>query len=399
MVIRTFVYVTLSIFFSLGSMAQGISFHSMTLKEALQRAQEEDKLVFVDAFTTWCGPCKWMAANIFPNEKLGIIYNEGFISVQIDMEKGEGLDIAKQYQVKAYPTLLYLNPKGEVLMRAVGASQEIQDYIQLARTAQDPEGNMLFLNAELEKNRTNPSFMSRYLEVFSRADMLKKEVVDDYFALVPFEKWTQAPYWQQIKGYVRGVDFKTFQYMMDHHEEVQQIKGDSADAFFSQQILSHLYNKRYRARHENELQSFREEMIRWQELWPYDRSISFKVNLLDAELKKDMDLWMELATKGTQLFVWDDGEYLNNMAWTVYKMREERDNIKELHLALQWADRAVELYPEHYVLDTQARLRLAIGDEKGAVQAAVDAARKAEEQGLDAEEYHQFVREIKEAKR
>lgn len=199
MVIRTSFYIALSMFLSVASMAQGISFQSKTLKDALQRAEEEEKLVFVDAYTTWCGPCKWMAANIFPNEKLGIIYDEGFISVQIDMEKGEGLDIAQQYQVNAYPTLLYLNSKGEVLMRSVGASQEIQDYIELARTAQDPEGNMLFLTAEFEKNRTNPTFMSRYLEVFSRADMLKNEVVDDYFALVPFEKWTQAPYWQQIQ--------------------------------------------------------------------------------------------------------------------------------------------------------------------------------------------------------
>lgn len=399
MVIRTSFYIALSMFLSVASMAQGISFQSKTLKDALQRAEEEEKLVFVDAYTTWCGPCKWMAANIFPNEKLGIIYDEGFISVQIDMEKGEGLDIAQQYQVNAYPTLLYLNSKGEVLMRSVGASQEIQDYIELARTAQDPEGNMLFLTAEFEKNRTNPTFMSRYLEVFSRADMLKNEVVDDYFALVPFEKWTQAPYWQQIQQYVQGVDFKTFAHLIDHKEEVRQIKGDSADAFFSQQILSHLYNKRYRARHEDQLRDFREELNRWQALWPYDSSISFKLNLFDAELSKDMDLWMELAAKGTQQFVWNDGEYLNNLAWSVYTIREERANIKELHMALYWADRAVELYPEHYVLDTQARLRLAVGDEKGAVQAAVEAARKADEQGLDAEEYHQFVQEIKAAKR
>ncbi len=46
---------------------QGMKFeHGITWKEIQAKAKAENKYIFMDAFTTWCGPCKYMAANIFP---------------------------------------------------------------------------------------------------------------------------------------------------------------------------------------------------------------------------------------------------------------------------------------------------------------------------------------------
>ncbi|MEO1449252.1 MAG: thioredoxin family protein, partial [Bacteroidota bacterium] len=55
-----------SLLLSLCSMAmgQGIDFKSGTWDEIKAMAAESDKPIFVDAYTTWCGPCKWMAANL-----------------------------------------------------------------------------------------------------------------------------------------------------------------------------------------------------------------------------------------------------------------------------------------------------------------------------------------------
>ena len=54
--------------------AQGIQFRQGTLKPMLDQAKKENKLVFVDCYTTWCGPCKWMEANVFPEAKAGSLF-------------------------------------------------------------------------------------------------------------------------------------------------------------------------------------------------------------------------------------------------------------------------------------------------------------------------------------
>lgn len=99
-------YLALALVFSFGLQAQKIEFRDISFKEGLQAAADEGKPVFIDCFTTWCGPCKWMSANIFTDPAVAEYYNENYICLKIDMEKGEGLDIAKNYKIRAYPTLL-----------------------------------------------------------------------------------------------------------------------------------------------------------------------------------------------------------------------------------------------------------------------------------------------------
>ena len=51
--------------------AQGIEFFHGTWAEALEKAKTEEKIIFVDAFASWCGPCKRMASQTFPDPEAG----------------------------------------------------------------------------------------------------------------------------------------------------------------------------------------------------------------------------------------------------------------------------------------------------------------------------------------
>ena len=101
--------------------AQGISFFKGTWEEALEEAKKQDKIIFVDAYAVWCGPCKRMSNNVFPHEKVGQFYNKNFINMKLDMERGEGLKFRKQYPVAAFPTLFYIDYTGELVMKVRGA--------------------------------------------------------------------------------------------------------------------------------------------------------------------------------------------------------------------------------------------------------------------------------------
>lgn len=94
---------------------ENYSFESIREKEVSQ-----DKIIFVDMFATWCGPCKKMEAEVFNKDKVGQRYNESFVNYKVDIQSPEGSKIARLYNINAYPTYLFLKPNGEVLYRLEG---------------------------------------------------------------------------------------------------------------------------------------------------------------------------------------------------------------------------------------------------------------------------------------
>jgi len=117
----------------------GASFAQMRFFEgkwtqALAEAKQQNKLLFVDAYAVWCGPCRWMANNIFPDAEVSKFYNENFVNYKLDMEKGEGPKVAQNYKVTAYPTFLFIDGDGNVKHRVLGA-QSVEDFISSGKTA------------------------------------------------------------------------------------------------------------------------------------------------------------------------------------------------------------------------------------------------------------------------
>ena len=87
---------------------------SNKLQSVLDLAAAENKLVFLDVYTTWCLPCQMMERDVFTNETTAAIINKDFISYKVDAEKSNGLNVAFQYDVSEYPTILFLDPDNYV---------------------------------------------------------------------------------------------------------------------------------------------------------------------------------------------------------------------------------------------------------------------------------------------
>ena len=100
---------------------EGISFSDLTLKEAKVLSKKTGKLIFIDCYTDWCGPCKRMAATSFLDEAVGKVFNDKFINLKVEMEKNPiGVELAKRYRVRAYPTLLVIESEGTLIKQVVG---------------------------------------------------------------------------------------------------------------------------------------------------------------------------------------------------------------------------------------------------------------------------------------
>ena len=99
---------------------QGIRFETGGLQEALAKARKENKAVFVDCYTSWCGPCQMMSSKVFPDKQAGDFFNPRFISLKIDMEKDEGKELAQKWNIRVFPTYLILDPQGEIVYTSQG---------------------------------------------------------------------------------------------------------------------------------------------------------------------------------------------------------------------------------------------------------------------------------------
>lgn len=111
----------------------GIQFTDASWREILKKAKAEKKIIFLDAYASWCGPCKMLQKNVFTQKSVGDYYNNRFINVKMDMEKGEGPILAQTYPLEAYPTLLFIDGNGRVLKKVLGY-QSPQDLIAIGRS-------------------------------------------------------------------------------------------------------------------------------------------------------------------------------------------------------------------------------------------------------------------------
>jgi thioredoxin-related protein len=101
----------------------GVHFFEGTFRQAKEKAKKENKLIMLDAYTTWCGPCKVLKNKVFPNKELGEYINAHYVSIGVDMEAGEGPALANMYPIEGYPTILFLDASGKVKKKVLGLPQ------------------------------------------------------------------------------------------------------------------------------------------------------------------------------------------------------------------------------------------------------------------------------------
>ncbi len=99
---------------------QGIQFTDASWAAIMKKAKAENKVIFLDAYASWCGPCKLLQKNVFTRPDVGELFNKNFINVKVDMERGEGPQLARQFPMEAYPTLFFIEPDGKIVRKVIG---------------------------------------------------------------------------------------------------------------------------------------------------------------------------------------------------------------------------------------------------------------------------------------
>lgn len=208
-------------------LAAQITFREGGFVKALEAAKAENKLVFMDCYTSWCGPCKLMASKEFVQEKAGEYFNPRFVSVKIDMEKGEGVELRKRYDVNAYPTLLVLNAKGELLCRHAGYLS-VDDLIDFAENGVKG-GGLTDMHKRYAAGERSLEFIRDYLSLLDDAAMSEtiRTVADDFLKDKADVVFTDTNVYRIFRTYVTP-DYAVFRPVYARKAELVKRYGEEA---------------------------------------------------------------------------------------------------------------------------------------------------------------------------
>lgn len=367
---------------SLYAQEVGIKFSKDSLlSDALAKSKKEGKLVFIDCYTTWCGPCKHLAKEIFPQKEVGDFYNSHFINLSFDMEKGEGLKIQKKYAVRAYPTLLFLNAKGEVVHVGIGA-MPTEAFIELGKTALDDTRNVLSISNKMKAGDKSIQTLKLYLEANHYAADANT-LIAEYFKTASDDEKLSQDAWQLFKEYVTDIDNDQFQYFLNHRSAFEQKFGKKE---VDNKIINGFsyYQPKYKDHPEKEASIKSIDPVLYSK---YTVIRSFMLASYELQTNKtDKAKWDEYIAK-TKAFIAIDNVQpmdINNICWNIYENYRTFNDIATLKLAKEWQEKAHNESPNnHPINDTYAHILFDLGFVKEAIEHEALALKVATEEKSD----------------
>ena len=347
--------------------AQGIDFFKGDWDAALEMARSQDKLIFVDAYAVWCGPCKKMAATVFPDEKVGAFYNRNFVSVKMDMEAPENAVFRDKYPVAAFPTLFFINAAGEVVQSLKGALA-VDAFISAGEKAMAlSEPSEDYAEQYADGNR-EPELVYKYVRALVRNQEPHLKVANDYLRTqTDLESRSSL---QLILLAATEADSRIFEMMTERKAAI--IAMASADLYYSQ-VYSACETTATKAIEYSSPELLAEAIAKMDANYPDKaKKFAYTSEMAYAKAHRDGKTYARAARAYAKDIIAGDAEKLNDFALEIANTFP--DDQRALEVAEYAANEAIrhnsDLFQHYYTL--------AIVEKKmGNAKLALAAARKA----------------------
>lgn len=341
----------------------GVDFQDTNFEGLLAQATKDNKLVFIDCYTSWCAPCKWMDKNVFVKQEVADFYNASFINAKIDMEKGEGPELNKRYGVQSYPTYLFINGKGELIHKAT-SKMSAEEFITEGMNANNPEKALGSLSLKYEKGTMNNQEMLDYLMALNQIrDPKTNKVYDNLLAKVDEDWLKSASGWRLIETFVYDDSHDLFKLLNSNKKHYIDLGGTAAvNKVYKRALMRNMYTS---SKNSNE-KLFFEQLDSLKKLsdTPRDAAIihsSYFVNTGDAAQ------FIETTNYYVDNYLQDDPETIAFIARSA--AREDQKNMGILKQAAYIIDKAYKMDPDNYgTVGTYAQILSAIGQKKKAIE-------------------------------
>ncbi len=196
-------------------LAQGINFEHGTFKQALEKAKAENKLLFIDGYAVWCGPCKQMAKTVFMEEEVGAYFDENLVALKVDVERGEGPEIKRKYGISGLPGYVFIDGDGAVVYRFMAAmpKDKFMNEVKLAVAYSKDENSVGRLAERYVSEKDDERFVRMYLDKLHESNSTNYTDVFEHYL--------------SIQKSIDESSKEMVQLLADHHEQI--VFGGEAD--------------------------------------------------------------------------------------------------------------------------------------------------------------------------
>lgn len=362
-----------------GKEEKGIHFQDELSWTAIQaKAKAENKYIFMDCFTTWCGPCKFMKNTIFPQEECGNYFNNKFISlgVQLDTIKADNEAvrgwyadahaIMVKYNIRAFPTFLIFTPDGRIVHRIVGGNTLAKDFIVRVKDAFDPEKQYYTQLQKYNEGRRDSAFLRKLAGMALNAyDMtIAEPVAKAYFA-------TQKDLFnpgslELLKKFTNNTKDEGFAVFYHHAAEVDKILGAGVAEQKIRDILIQEYVYPYAMSKDAAGPDWKAIQSRIASHYPEQADeLTALGKVAYYEHRNDWNNFQTVVVEYMSKYgVAATPEQLNNYAWTVFQHCPDMHCVTE---ALEWSKRSFKDNQSPLFMDTYANILYKMGKKDDAI--------------------------------
>ena len=374
-------------------------------EEVLAKAKAEKKHIFLDGYTTWCGPCIMMAKKIFPLPEVGEFFNANFINVKVQLDTTgkdsdhvkkwykDGNMLANKYGIKAYPTYIFFSPEGEAVHRAVGSS-DANGFISKGKDALDPDKQYYRLAAGFEKGNRDAEFLRKLIYAAQNAyDMQNLPVYAKAFFKAEKNLLTNDNL-KLVASLTQTSKDTGFALMLQYPEKFNEAlaKPGEAEKLVSNIILrEEIFPKLTKGREMVSTEPDWTNMLKDLEAkYPaYAHSVMLQGKIMYYRGKGNFPLFAAsvselLNTDGKKL----SPQMLNGYAWEIFEKCEDLKCIRE---ALAWSKKSIEANTDPMFIDTYANLLHKSGNTDEAIVWQKKAIEILKSQGEDSEDYEETL--------
>lgn len=347
----------LAIFLSQFSLAQTtVQFAEGNLKAAFERSKEEQKPVCLLCYASWCSHCANMRETVFNKPDVANFYNQHFICVEQDMEKGEGVELHSKFAIKSYPTIIFLDKNQTAIYRIEGEFST-WNFIQEGKNALMPEKQLPSLKNKFEADVSNSNACYDYLRALKKGGMDYSGVLKAYFATQTDKQLLSEVNWQIIANGVNEFNSREFQFVLAHQKEFASIASPKRVQrkifYLAKSILMPLTEK-------NDTTNYRINKAQLSGI--HNNQVDSLIFSYDITLNKYNEKWDDfknVTLQSTEKYDWNDYNQLKEIAETYQKNISETQALKQ---AIKWINRSLSLTAEYKTYLVGARLYQKLND-------------------------------------
>ena len=360
-------------------------------KSVVSKAKAENKYIFVDCYTTWCGPCRAMEQNVYPQKEVGDFFNEKFINVkfqldttnhdadQIKRRYKDAAYINKEYKINAYPTYLFFSPDGELVHVEVGGGLP-QEFITKASNALNPQSQYYTQIKKYENGNRDAAFLKNLTVLAIHAYDLQaaSKYAKEYYATQKdLLSKDNLEFVYRTTFNVSDTGFTLMMHNLSKFETVidpQRLHSDLVMIIIQSELQT--INANWS---EKEWTDFENDLLRKYPDYGEEVLVQIKTNHFRGKSS-----WKNYSKAVTRYMStkYPSVSSLNEFAWTVFLQCNDKEVLED---ALMWSKKSFtdQSKVEPGYIDTYANLLYKLGRNKEALEWEMKAQDIAIEQGAD----------------